>query len=93
MANSQTKKRPIREALRRRNVQGALWQNHDGNGKPFYVASATRSYKDDKQQWQNETIYVPLDDIPRLISVLTEMETAAYEQIQIDYEASQEDAA
>lgn len=92
MANSQ-KKRPIAEALRRRNIQGALWQNHDGNQRPFYVASVTRSYKDSDQQWQNENLFVPLDDIPKVIAVLQEIETAAYEQLQADYEAGQEEAA
>ena len=87
------KKRPFCDALRRRNIQGALWQNHDGNGKPFYVSSVTRSYKDDKQQWVNETLHVPLDDIPKVIAVLKELETAAYQQMQVDYEANKEAAA
>ena len=90
---NQSKKHPFCEALRRRNIQGALWQNHDGNGKPFYVSSVTRSYKDDKQQWVNETLHVPLDDIPKVIAVLKELETAAYQQMQVDYEANKEAAA
>ncbi|QEG36249.1 hypothetical protein [Bythopirellula goksoeyrii] len=79
------KKRPFSEAVRRRNIQGALWQNFDGNGNPFYTPSVTRSYKDQNDQWQNEVLHVPLDDIPRVIAVLQEMETKAYEQMQVDY--------
>lgn len=82
------KKRPIAEATRRRNVQGALWQNQDSNGNPFYVSGVTRSYKDSSDNWQNETLHVPLDDIPRVIEVLRELEARAYEQIQEDYEAN-----
>lgn len=82
------KKRPVAEALRRRNIQGALWQNHDGNGNPFYVAGVTRSFKDRNDNWQNETLHVPLDDIPKVIAVLQEIETAGYEKLQADYEAN-----
>ncbi|MAT67919.1 MAG: hypothetical protein CMJ58_00165 [Planctomycetaceae bacterium] len=90
---AQQKKRPFCEATRRRNIQGALWQNHDGNGKPFYVSSVTRSYKDDRDQWKNEVLHVPLDDIPKVIAVLQELETAAYQQMQADYQAKREEAA
>lgn len=86
-----TKKKPYREALRRRNIQGALWRNtrqeENGDVVPFYTPSVTRSYKDKNGDWQNETLYVPLDDIPRVIAVLQEMETSAYQQLQADYDA------
>lgn len=84
------KKRPFAEALRRRNIQGALWQNHDGDGNAFYVASVTRSYKNGEGQWVNEVLYVPLDDVPRVCEVLRELETKAYEAIEADYQASQD---
>lgn len=87
------KKRPFCEATRRRNIQGALWQNRDGNGNPFYVTSLTRSYKDKNDQWQNEIVYLPLDDVPRAIAVLRELETTAYRQMQADYDASNADQA
>ena len=90
---AQQKKRPFCEATRRRNIQGALWQNHDGNGKPFYVSSVTRSYKDDRDQWKNEVLHVPLDDIPKVIAVLQELETKAYQQVEADYQAKREEAA
>jgi len=89
----QAKKKPFSGLLRRRNIEGAVWQNHDGNGKPFYVASVTRSYKDKDDNWQNDSLYVPLDDIPRVIAVLQEAEQRMYEQLQADYEASREEAA
>lgn len=31
-------------------------------------------------------IHVPLDDIPRVIAVLQELETRAYQQMQVDYD-------
>ena len=92
MANA-TKKKPFAEAVRRRNIQGALWQNRDGNGNEFYVPSVTRSYKDQNDKWQNEALHVPLDDIPKVIAVLQELETKAYEQMQVDYEAKKQEAA
>jgi len=85
------KKQPFREALRRRSVQGALWRNtrQEDNGDivPFYTPSVTRSYKDKNGEWQNETLYVPLDDVEKVVEVLREMATAAYQQMQADYEA------
>ena len=92
MAQQKQKKRPFFGLLRRRNVEGAVWQNHDSNGSPFYVASVSRSYKVD-EEWNSDTLYVPLDDIPRVIAVLEEAQQRMYEQIQADYEASREDAA
>ena len=90
--SSQQKKKPFFGLLRRRNIDGAVWQNHDSDNRPFYTASVTRSYKDKDGKWQNETLYVPLDDIPRVMAVLQEAETKMYEQIQVDYEASREAA-
>ncbi len=90
---TQQKKRPIAEATRRRNIQGALWQNRDGNGNPFYVSSVTRSHKDSNDQWHNESIHVPLDDIPKVIAVLKDLEAKAYEQMQVDYDTSKQGAA
>ncbi|MAT70313.1 MAG: hypothetical protein CMJ58_12410 [Planctomycetaceae bacterium] len=87
------KKRPFAEATRRRNIQGALWQNHDGDGNPFYVTSVTRSYKNGEGQWVNEVLHVPLDDIPRVRAVLAELEGKAYEAIEADYQASRDEAA
>jgi len=87
------KKKPFAAALRRRNIQGALWQNHDGNSNPFYVPSVTRSYQDQNDKWQNEVLNVPLDDIPKVIAVLQQLETMAYTQLQADYEAKQQEAA
>ncbi|QEG36071.1 hypothetical protein [Bythopirellula goksoeyrii] len=81
------KKRPFTEATRRRNIQGALWQNFDGNGNAFYAPSVTRSYRDQNDKWQNEVLHLSLDDIPRVIAVLRELETKAYEQMQVDYAA------
>ncbi len=82
------KKRPFCEATRRRNIQGALWQNFNGtDGSAFYSPSVTRSYKDEHDQWHNEVLHLPLDDIPRMIAVLQELETKAYEQMQVDYQA------
>lgn len=92
-ANRNAKKRPHAEALRRRNIQGALWQNRDGDGNAFYVASVTRSYKDGDGKWQNEVLHVPLDDIPRVSEVLRELETRAYQSIEADYQASRDDTA
>ncbi len=88
-----TKKRPFCEATRRRNIQGALWQNHDGKGNPFYVSSVTRSYKDSHDNWKNEVVHVPLDDIPKVIAVLQELESQAYLQMQVDYDEKQQGAA
>jgi hypothetical protein len=92
-AKNTATKRPFAEALRRRNVQGALWQNQDGEGNAFYVASVTRSYKDGDGNWKNEVLHVPLDDIPRVREVLRELETRAYRAIEADYQASRDDAA
>lgn len=92
-ATRSARKRPHAEALRRRNIQGALWQNRDGDGKAFYVASVTRSYKDGDGNWQNEVLQVPLDDIPRVREVLRELETRAYQSIEADYQASRDEAA
>lgn len=89
MTNQAKKKRPFSEATRRRNIQGALWQNYDGSGNPFYVSSVTRSYKDSNDRWQNESLHVPLDDIPKVIAVLKQLEAQAYEQMQVDYDAKQ----
>lgn len=88
-----TKKAPFKEMTRRRNVQGAIWRHVDGNGVPYYTVGITRSYKDRDENWQNETIYVPLDDIPRMVGVLQEAESAIYEQVQSDYEANKEQEA
>lgn len=90
---AQQKKKPFFGLLRRRNVEGAVWQNRDKSGSPFYVASVSRSYRDRDDAWQNETLYVPLDDIPRVIAVLKEAEQRMYEQIQADYEATREAVA
>ncbi len=92
MADSQ-KKTPVRETLRRRNVQGALWRHKDSDGNPVYSLGVTRSYKKDGA-WHNETLYVGADDIPKVIAVLQEGETAIYEELQKDYERKNaEDAA
>ena len=86
------KKRPFCEATRRRNIQGALWQNFNGSdGTPFYVPSVTRSYKDERDNWQNEILHVPLDDIPKVIAVLQELEAKAYQQMQADYQSRNAD--
>lgn len=87
------KKTPFKEMTRRRNVQGAIWKNTDSKGVPYYNLGVTRSYKDKDDNWQNETLYVPLDDIPRMIGVLQEAETAIYEQMQVDYEGKQSQEA
>ncbi len=87
------KNTPFREVTRRRNVQGAIWRHTDGKGIPYYSLGVTRSYKDRDEKWQNENIYVPLDDIPRMIGVLQEAETAIYEQLQVDYEANKAEEA
>lgn len=92
MAQQKQKKKPFFGLLRRRNVEGAVWQNRDANGSPFYVASVSRSYKIE-EEWTNDTLYVPLDDIPRVIAVLEEAQQRMYEQIQADYVASREEAA
>jgi len=92
MAQQKQKKKPFFGLLRRRNVEGAVWQNLDSNGSPFYVASVTRSYKVN-DEWNNDSLYVPLDDIPRVIAVLEEAQQRMYEQIQADYEANREAAA
>lgn len=90
---AQQKKKPFFGLLRRRNVEGAVWKNVDSNKVPYYVASVSRSYKDKDGNWNGDTLYVPLDDIPRVIAVLQEAEQKMYEQLQVDYEASREDAA
>ena len=92
MAKS-TRTKPFCTLLRRRNVDGAVWRNRDSNGSPFYVASVNRSYKLADGTWKNETLYVPLDDIPRVIAVLQEAEQKMYEAIDEDYKASRDDAA
>ena len=89
---TKAKKRPVFEALRRRNCQGALWANTDGDGRTFYTPTLTRSYKDENQQWRNDTLRIPLDDIQKAIAVLQDLERAAYEKMQADYEASREAA-
>ena len=91
--SQQQKKRPVAEAVRRRNIQGALWQNHDGNGNAFYVSSVTRSFQDRNDKWQNDTLHVPLDDIPKVIAILQEMEQEAYQRMQADYDAKQQQGA
>lgn len=91
MANSD-KKTPVRETLRRRNVQGALWRHHDSDGNPVYSFGVTRSYKKDGK-WHNETLYVGADDIPKVIATLQEGETAMYEEMQRDYERKNDSEA
>lgn len=93
MAKQQAKKKPFFGLLRRRNVEGAVWQNFDSNDAAYYVASVSRSYKDKEGNWNGDTLYVPLDDIPRVIAVLQEAEQKMYEQLQADYQANREDAA
>lgn len=90
-SNTAPKKKPIAEATRRRNIQGALWQ-HSKEGNNYYVAGLTRSEKDKEGNWSNETIYVPLDDIPKAIAILQELETEAYEIIEETYRKSQDAA-
>lgn len=88
------KKQPFCEATRRRNIQGALWQNvSSADGSAYYNASLTRSYKDERDQWHNEILNVSLDDIPKVIAVLQELETKAYEQMQADYLVRQAQAS
>lgn len=78
------KKRPFTEATRRRNIQ-------EPSGKISmvmvmrFMPSVTRSYRDQNDKWQNEVLHISLDDIPRVIAVLRELETKAYEQMQVDY--------
>lgn len=93
MAKQQAKKKPFFGLLRRRNVEGAVWQNVDSNDVSYYVASVSRSYKDKEGNWNGDVLYVPLDDIPRVIAVLQEAEQKMYEQLQADYEANRDDAA
>jgi len=81
-----SKKTPFKEMTRRRNIQGAIWRNVDSKEVPYYNLGLTRSYKDKDDNWQNETLYIPLDDIPRVIGVLQEAEAAIYQQMQVDYE-------
>jgi len=89
---AKTTKTPEREMLRRRNIQGALWKHADSDGNPIYSLGVTRSYKKDGK-WHNETLYLGADDIPRMVAVLQEGETAIYERLQQDYEQSKEEAA
>jgi hypothetical protein len=86
-------KKPFLEMTRRRNIQGAIWDNQDSNGETHYSVGVTRSYKDKDEAWQDDTLYVPLDDIPRLIGVLREAETAIYQQLQVDYQEKKLQAA
>lgn len=86
--NETDKKLPVAEATRRRNFQGALWQHEDRNGNPRHVVGLTRSEKGKDDKWKNETIYVHLDDIPKAIAILQELETRAYKIIEEDYQAS-----
>jgi len=72
---------------RRGNIQGAIWDNVDRSGTTHYAVGVTRSYKNKEEDWQDDALYVPLDDIPRMIGILQEAETAIYSQLQIDYQA------
>ncbi len=86
------KKSPVKEMLRRRNVQGAIWKHTDSNGATNYTVGVTKSYKDKNGNWQNETLYLSVDDIPKVIATLQEAETTMYELIQSDYDKSKEAA-
>lgn len=85
MANAD--RRPVYEALRRRNVRGALWKNEGENGQASYGASLSRSRKTAKGDWVSEVVYASVEDIARMIGVLRELESKAYELMQADYEA------
>jgi len=74
------------EALRRRNVRGALWRHADVDQRVSYTLAITRSSKNTQGEWKDETIYLPLEDGPRARAILAELETTAYEEMQIDYE-------
>lgn len=83
---------PVYTPTRRRNVQGALWANQDGKGRNYYVATITRSYKDG-DEWKDQTLRVPLDDIPRIIAVLQELETKAYVFMEGDFNESKRETS
>ena len=58
------------------NIQVAQWIKEGKNteGKEYKMSTYTfqKSYKDDKDEWQNTQV-LNLNDIPKLISALTEM--------------------
>lgn len=89
MANSTI--RPVEELVRRRNIKGAIWRHTNDDGKPYYSLGITRSRKDSKGAWHDKTLYLSVDDIPKVVALLKEGETEIYQRITQDY-AEQEAA-
>ena len=59
------------------NISGAIWVNErDVNGAQvsFKTASLNRSWKKEGDVWRNESINFRKQDIPKLMSILNEMQ-------------------
>lgn len=58
-------------------ISGAIWVNErevNGTKVEFKTASIKRSWKKEGDVWRDETINFRRQDIPRLISILHEMQ-------------------
>ena len=58
-------------------ISGAIWANErevNGTKVEFKTASIKRSWKKEGDVWRDETINFRRQDIPRLISILHEMQ-------------------
>ena len=59
------------------NISGAIWENErDSNGAKvsFKTASIVRSWKKEGDVWRNETLNFRRQDLPKLMSILNEMQ-------------------
>ena len=71
MTNQPTKK------WRSGNISGAIWENEkevNGSKVSFKTASLRRAWKKEGDVWRDETINFRRQDLPKLISILQEMQ-------------------
>ena len=70
------KNQPIRK-WKSGNISGAIWENErDVNGAKvsFKTASLRRSWKKEGDVWRDETLNFRRQDIPKIASILSEMQ-------------------
>jgi hypothetical protein len=63
------------------NMSGAIWVNEkevNGATVSFKTASIRRSWKKDDDVWREETLNFRRQDIPKIISILNEMQRELY---------------
>jgi len=59
------------------NISGAIWVNEknvNGNTLSFKTASLRRAWKKEGDVWRDETLNFRRQDVPKLVTILTEIQ-------------------